>query len=332
MQVIVQIFVGFPVSVIAGMLGTKLYTIITVNNENREHAEFCWKIGNVYLQQGALDHAIDEYGQAIKFYPGYAQAFHDRGLAHLKQGENDLAIADLGEAIRLAPNGAEQFKAIAFSNRGDAHASKRNWDRAISDYSAAIALNPNVAEVLLRRGIAHISKGQARPKIGEHELAIQDFDAAIKDLDEAIRLDPNGAEAFIAFYNRGFAYACKGEYDQAIRDYSCAITLNPNFAEAFHGLGVAYNEKREYHRAIRNFDEAIEIKPGYAIAFYNRAFAYWHLGLHAPPAIKDVNKAIKLDSNLAEAFELRSLAKRMVGDLKGAEADAARAKQIRRRP
>jgi hypothetical protein len=46
-------------------------------------------------------------------------------------------------------------------------------------------------------------------------------------------------------------------------------------------------------------------------------------------ATKDVAKAIKLDPNLAGAFELRSLAKRMVGDLKGGEADAATAKRLR---
>jgi hypothetical protein len=85
LQIISQIFVGIPVGVISGILGNKLYAVIMVNNENRQHAEFCWKIGNIYLQQGALDRAIDEYGQAIRFYPGYAQAFHDRGLAHLRK-------------------------------------------------------------------------------------------------------------------------------------------------------------------------------------------------------------------------------------------------------
>ena len=38
-----------------------------------------------------------------------------------------------------------------------------------------------------------------------------------------------------AFYNRGGAYAAKGEYDRAIPDYEEATRLKPDYAEAFNG-------------------------------------------------------------------------------------------------
>jgi tetratricopeptide (TPR) repeat protein len=272
------------------MLGTTFIT--TINGENHEYAEFCWKIGNVYAQQGALDRAIEEYGQAIKFYPGYTQAYYDRGRVHLKKGEYDLAILDLGEAIQLS----------------------RNDDKS------------SIASALRLRGHAHLYRGQAS---GNGELAISDFEAAINDLDGAIRLDPNCVEGFGDFYNLGFAYACKGEHDQAIRNYRTAIKLKPDFAEAYHGIGVAYNELREYHHAIRKFDKAIKMKPEYALAFHNRAVAYWELKDYVR-ATKDVNKAIELDPHLAAAFQLRSYAKGMVGDIKGANDDARRADQLRK--
>src|SRR5580693_1748094 len=47
----------------------------------------------------------------------------------------------------------------------------------------------------------------------------------------------------VAFYNRGTAYANKGQADRAIEDYDQAIRLNPNFAEAFNNRGAAYAGK-----------------------------------------------------------------------------------------
>jgi tetratricopeptide (TPR) repeat protein len=48
-------------------------------------------------------------------------------------------------------------------------------------------------------------------------------------------------------------------------------------------------------------------------------------------AILDYEQAIKLRPDFANAFEIRSFIKREIGDLKGAEDDATRAKQLRRR-
>ena len=43
------------------------------DKESRSHAETYYEIGNVYLQEGALDRAIEEYGRAIELDPNYAE-------------------------------------------------------------------------------------------------------------------------------------------------------------------------------------------------------------------------------------------------------------------
>ena len=52
----------------------------------------------------------------------------------------------------------------------------------------------------------------------------------MRDYDHAIRLKPDYA---LAFNNRGFVYAKKGQLDRAIQDYDEAIRLKPNDAMAF---------------------------------------------------------------------------------------------------
>ena len=88
---------------------------------------------------------------------------------------------------------------------------------------------------------------------------------------KAIRLDPKDA---IAYYNRGRAYANKGDHDKAIADYTEAIRLKPEVAEAYYDRGVAYANKGDYAKAIADSTEAIRLDPKYAWAYCNRGVAY----------------------------------------------------------
>jgi tetratricopeptide (TPR) repeat protein len=95
-------------------------------------------------------------------------------------------------------------------------------------------------------------------------------------------------------------------------------------------------ENRQYHRifedltkAIELFGEAIENKSAKAHAFYHRARAHRNECRYTR-AINDTTEAIKIDPNFAAAFDLRGYAKRAIGDIKGADADSARAEQLRR--
>ena len=74
----------------------------------------------------------------------------------------------------------------------------------------------------------------------------------------------------IAFNNRGFAYANKGQHDRAIQDYDQATRLNPNLAEAFNNRGLTYANKGQNDRAIQDYDQAIKLNPNFAEAFNNR--------------------------------------------------------------
>ena len=49
-----------------------------------------------------------------------------------------------------------------------------------------------------------------------------------------------------AYYNRGNAYASKGDFDQAIDDYTKAIELKPDLVDAYHNRGIAYDKQGDY--------------------------------------------------------------------------------------
>jgi tetratricopeptide (TPR) repeat protein len=83
-----------------------------------------------------------------------AIAYNNRGLQYGEQNQVDRAIDDFSQAVRLNPSYAE-----AFSNRGLAHGHQNRLDLAILDFNRAINLNPKLAPAYYMRGLAKQRSG-----------------------------------------------------------------------------------------------------------------------------------------------------------------------------
>jgi protein O-mannosyl-transferase len=101
---------------------------------------------------------------------------------------------------------------------------------------------------------------------------------------------------WLAYYNRGHAYADLGNYRQAIEDYGRAVEINPGYADIYYNRGHAYADLGNYRQAIEDYGKAIEIKPGYGEAYINRGNAYNGLGSYKR-AIEDYNEATRLKAD-----------------------------------
>lgn len=76
-----------------------------------------------------------------------AVAYNNRGAAHYNLGKYIKAIEDYSEALKLNPNYAE-----AYNNRGYIYDDLQEPENAFKDYNQAIKLNSKYAEAFLNRG------------------------------------------------------------------------------------------------------------------------------------------------------------------------------------
>lgn len=140
--------------------------------------------------------AIEYFNNAIKLEPGYARAYHGRGIAYADLGQYQRAIEDYNESIRLKP---DQFK--IYYNRGFAYADLGKHQQAIENYDLALRMKPNEPDGYYFRGIAYAGLGQ--------------FKEAIENYSEAIRLKSDDAD----FYNeRGSSYLSLGNISLGCSD------------------------------------------------------------------------------------------------------------------
>lgn len=208
--------------------------------------------GNAYNKLEQYQPAIENFSEAIRLKPDFAETYASRGSTYSKLGQQQLAVEDYNEAIRLKPGFAE-----AYLGRGTAYGKLGQDQPAMKDYNEAIRLKPDFAE-------AYLTRGNAYGKLGQDQ-------SAIKDYDEAIRIKPDFVEAYLS---RGNAYSKIGQDRLAIKDYDDFIRRKPNSAIAYGDRGNAYSRLGQYQQAIADYDDAIRLKPDHAEAYNNRGAAY----------------------------------------------------------
>ena len=225
--------------------------------------------GAAYEQQGNHVRAIEDFDEATRLNPTYADAYRMRAHAYQEEREYGRAIQDLDQAIQFDPRKADNYV-----SRGQTHALAGDFDRAIQDYEKSIELDPNNASAYSSRGLAYTIK--------------HDFDSAIRDYDRAIELDPKSG---LNYAQRCKAYFDKRDYDRAIQDCDRAIQLDAKIALAFGIRGDAYEGKLDHDRAIQDYNHAIQLDPKNAQAYKDRGNAYLGRG-DADRALQDYDQAI----------------------------------------
>ncbi|UCE51905.1 MAG: tetratricopeptide repeat protein [Desulfobacterales bacterium] len=75
-----------------------------------------------------MDEALADFSHAIDLDPGYARAFHLRGLVKDKQGNPKSALKDFNQAIELDPE-----YGAAYYSRATLHSKMKHEDLALED-------------------------------------------------------------------------------------------------------------------------------------------------------------------------------------------------------
>ncbi|MCF8128751.1 MAG: DUF898 family protein [Deltaproteobacteria bacterium] len=133
---------------------------------------------------------------------------------------------------------------------------------------------------------------------------IQDLEKKLERADLSIKENP---ENEMAYYNRAFLYASKGEFNRAIKDYTEAIRINPNNADAYYNRGMAWVALKNYDKAVRDFGKVVAIKPSFEDAYCNRGNGYYSLGKY-DLAVRDYDKALKINPGDGDVYFNRGLA------------------------
>jgi tetratricopeptide (TPR) repeat protein len=183
--------------------------------------------------KGDLEHAVQNFSEAIRIDPKFPDSYSERGQALFKMGETERAIADYSAAIQRNPQHGAALRA-----RGMAYLYRGTTDLALADLSRAIELAENdpsrLAPIDLfyaRRSRAAIysAKLQYEQEIADCTALIDSYarDPMLAAALKEIYRDIGAANIMAAVYRqRATAHIRRSSWELAIADLSAAIPLS----------------------------------------------------------------------------------------------------------
>lgn len=187
---------------------------------------------------------------------------------------------------------------------GENYKEVHDLGQTIPDLTTLLSIFPNSSKGYYYRGIAYFWNA--------------DYENALDDLDKAIELVADYAPAYRA---RGRVFEVQEDFESAISQYDQALAIDPEYSRAYFSRGTSFLRKEGgLERAEADLLKAIETEVlpigdwpyTLARAYTKLGFAYQRAGEH-DSAITQLNKAIELDRELAEAYLHRGESLRIQG-------------------
>ena len=173
--------------------------------------EAFYQRAELYRSMSRNQEAITEYSQAIKYDNNEANYYISRGICYFDMGQPDPAMKDFDHVIDMKPSAPVLF--AAYAARGNIYERNEEDQKALQDYTKATELNPKAADIYFRKGLLNRN--------------LKNYEDAVKDFNMVIELEKNPSDAY---YERGTTYAYLGDKQKVMDDYKSAARLGSNEA------------------------------------------------------------------------------------------------------
>ena len=210
----------------------------------RQSAASHYDAGLALEQQGKVQEAIGQYGQALRLYPDYADAHVNLGNAMRQSGRIRESIGHYEQALRIEPDSSR-----GHNDFGVALVELGRLQEAIGHYEQALRLQPDSFDSHYNLGIALMGQGRLQEAIGHYE--------------QALRLKPDFVNAHVTLGN---ALLQAGEVQEAIDHYQQALRIKPDYAEVYYNLGLALEKAGRVQEAIQRYEQTVRLKPNFVQA------------------------------------------------------------------
>jgi len=203
-------------------------------------------------------------------------------------------------------------EAIDWTEKGEQNIEKKNWSEVIRAASAAITIDPSYPGAYIIRSWAYLEKGFP--------------EESIADSQKALELDSGNVAAL---NNRGLFYLRTSKPDLAKGDFEIACNKGLEVSCNNFKLITGYKPSEKTDYFLKKTNEALDKKNWDAVIQYTseivendlalsaRCEAYANKGL-ITEAIADCDKAIKMNPNLARAYNNKGYSLEMSGKKKEA--------------
>ncbi|AFZ01956.1 CHAT domain-containing tetratricopeptide repeat protein [Calothrix sp. PCC 6303] len=275
--------------------------------EKDEEASTLNQKGDIYIQQGDYQLALDAYNQALEIERSItknpkaaARTLGNIALLYNSLGDSKLSIRTYNQALdiyRKLDNKAQQARILLYM--GGVYQKNEKLDDALVSYNQAIKLlneeNYNL-EISIHYGLARIYRDK------------EDYTKAFKSANLALELSKKHENSFQEIASLGIIgsiYLAQGDYTNALDSYNEVLDrcrksdLKIKEAETLSTISIAYGFQQQHQKAINTLNEELKLrqtlkdKIGEAQVNYQIAINQRKLG-KLETALTNIDEAIKI--------------------------------------
>jgi len=211
--------------------------------KERQGADAHYDLGVNAQNSGDVRSALQEYDEALKLDPDFADAHNAKGVVlHLAFDRKDEAEKEYKRAIEIRPTFSE-----ARVNLGNLYLDEGRLDEAMALYQQALNdmlyATPYIAEANL--GWAYFKKGNSAQ--------------AIEHLKAAVTTNP---QFCLGYKNLGLVHDARGELASACAEFDRFVSACPKVAEAYQLRGSCQVRQGRASEARASFDACVENATG----------------------------------------------------------------------
>jgi tetratricopeptide (TPR) repeat protein len=193
--------------------------------------------GRDYLYKGEYQKALELFDKLINQFPGFKDAYSDRGFLYFTINDYARAIPDFEKALQTA-SASSYADESHYGDLIECYLQLENYEQAIRACSSAIDLG-------FFRFLPH--RADLYSQLGKHQEAIADYTAAIGKY-------PEKTTNYIL--RRAASRVFLKQYNEAIADYSAVIARHPKNGDAFFKRAEVYATQGKYVHAAVNYKMA----------------------------------------------------------------------------
>lgn len=172
---------------------------------------------------------------------------------------------------------------------------KGNYDKALVYVNNAIYYDSKYFQAYYNKGMIYYKQGKDK--------------VALENIDKCISLEPKYYEAY---YLKAQILIKQQVYDKALDNLNIVIDLKKDYKQAYYFRGLCFAFLNQHENSLVDYNTAQSLGFNSDLLFINRAIVYGQLG-DFNNAILDLNHAIIINSQTAQSYYLRGIAKLQLG-------------------
>lgn len=227
-----------------------------------------YAMGNIYLDQGRFNRALEYDQQASKIDPDHPVVGTRLGWdfynLSLSQGyDNAYIIEKMNIAEENFQNALEvdpEF-AMAHNNLGLVYFERDQCDKALDKFNQSIGYDSTYPKPVNNIGVVYYEA--------------QDYDTALEYFEKSLKIKPGYA---LAYFNIGRVSYYMGNFQKSLSALQQDLKLDPYDTDAYRFIAKNYLEQGKNQEAINALNKAITLTPDYPKLYFDLSDAYQKSG------------------------------------------------------